>query len=262
MEKTIQKICKSLEKEKKIKILFAVENGSRAWRMGSKDSDYDVRLVFVRHIKDYIQINKPGEVIEGFYDGNGNTASPQNSVIDLGGFDVFKFVKMLSVSNPTTIEWLTTDIVYYGKQNKIFRHFAINSFNRISLYHHYKSMCRTNYLKYLKSGSQVTYKKYLYAYRGLVNAKWVANKKILPPIKFGDAIKKMNCTMPHSILNKLNEIIRLKSQGKEKDIVQNIVVMDSYIEQFLKDDAEAPKEKPHSTLIDLNNELQKIVLGQ
>ncbi|MDP3765160.1 MAG: nucleotidyltransferase domain-containing protein [Nanoarchaeota archaeon] len=262
MEKTIQKICKSLEKEKKIKILFAVENGSRAWRMESKDSDYDVRFVFVGQIKYYIQINKPSEVIEGFYDINGNPSSIQNSIIDFSGFDIFKFVKMLSVSNPATIEWLTTDIVYYGKQNKIFRDFAIKNFNWISLYHHYKSMCRMNYLKYLKSGNNVTYKKYLYAYRGLVNAKWVAHKKNLPPIKFGDAIKEMGGIIPISVLNKLNEIIKLKSQGKEKDIVQNIVVMDSYIEQFLKDDAEAPKEKNHSTLNDLNNELQRIILEQ
>ncbi|MBI4453904.1 nucleotidyltransferase domain-containing protein [Candidatus Woesearchaeota archaeon] len=260
MKDKIAKICKSIEKEKKVKILFAVENGSRAWRMDSKDSDYDVRLVFVRPLNDYIQINKPSEVIEAYYDKQGNPCSSQGAFIDISGFDVFKYVKMLSSSNPTTIEWLMSDIVYYGEQNTVFKKFAINNFNKTSLYHHYKSMCRNNYLKYLKSGELVTYKKYLYAYRGLINAKWVVHKKSVPPIIFHDALKELKKFIPLNVFNKLNEIIELKSQGKEKDIIQNIVVMDNYIESFLKDDSEAPKEKSYATLSELNEELRKIVL--
>ena len=61
--KEIQKLCRLIEEEKGVKILFAVESGSRAWGMDSKDSDYDVRFVFYRPLKEYISINKPGEVI-------------------------------------------------------------------------------------------------------------------------------------------------------------------------------------------------------
>ncbi len=209
----------NLEKENKVRILFAVENGSRAWRMHSEDSDYDVRFVFVRPLEEYIQINKPADVIEAAFDKEIKPCAQEGSFIDLVGFDVFKFVSMLSSSNPTTIEWLTTDIVYYGEQNKVFRNFALKNFNKISLYHHYKSMCRMNYLKYLKSGNLVTYKKYLYAYRGLVNAKWVVTKKTVPPIIFLDALKEMKDILPSDVLKKLNEIIHLKAQGKEKDII-------------------------------------------
>lgn len=38
--------------------------------------------------------------------------------------------------------------------------------------------------------------------------------------------------------------------------------MDEYIEIFLKDDSEAPKEKSHAALNELNSELGKIVLKQ
>ena len=37
--------------------------------------------------------------------------------------------------------------------------------------------------------------------------------------------------------------------------------MDNYIEDFLKDDSEAPREKNHSTLNELNTALRKIVLN-
>ena len=77
MKDKIKELCKNIETEKNIKILFAVENGSRAWRMDSKDSDYDVRFVFVRPIKEYIQINKPGEVITTAFDKDGNSLPPK-----------------------------------------------------------------------------------------------------------------------------------------------------------------------------------------
>ncbi len=101
MKDRIRKICKNLEKEKNIKILFAVENGSRAWRMDSKDSDYDVRFVFVRPMKEYIQITRPEEVINIAFDEKGNQCSAKGALIDISGFDIFKYVKLLSSSNPT-----------------------------------------------------------------------------------------------------------------------------------------------------------------
>ena len=56
----------------------------------------------------------------------------------------------------------------------------------------------------------------------------------------------------------IEEILKLK--GKEEDIIQNIVKIDNYIETFLKNDSECPKEKSHATLNELNKELRKIVL--
>ena len=44
MKNKIQKILQKIEKDKNVKIIFAIENGSRSWGMASKDSDFDVRL--------------------------------------------------------------------------------------------------------------------------------------------------------------------------------------------------------------------------
>ena len=59
----IQQLCKYIEKEHNVKILFCVESGSRAWNMESVDSDYDVRFVFCHNKKKYLDINKPNEII-------------------------------------------------------------------------------------------------------------------------------------------------------------------------------------------------------
>ena len=255
----IKEKCQALEKQHDITILFAIENGSRAWRMESADSDFDVRFVFKRQLKEYVQIHQPSDVIQAAFDKAGNPTKTEGALIDISGFDIFKFTKMLSVSNPTCIEWLVSDIVYYGEQNKAFQLFAKEQFSPLALYHHYKSMCRNNYLKYLKSKALVTYKKYLYAYRGLVNAKWVAHHKTLPPIIFPDALAGMEGIIPEKVLINLKQIIHKKSSGNEKEILENILELDSYLESFLDDNSDEPY-KGHATLNKLNDELRKILL--
>ena len=231
--------------------------------MESADSDYDVRFVYARPLEEYLQVSKRGEVITKTYDKEGRPAAAQGCFLDFCGFDIFKFARMLSKSNPTTIEWLVSDILYIGEKPGGFVDFALNCFNPVSLYHHYKSMCRQNYLKYLKSGNLVTYKKYLYAMRGLVNAKWVASRSTVPQIDFTETlnrIKQRPHIVPEPILTRLFQIIRLKKQGKEKDIIENEAKIDEYVERFLKDDSDAPENKKHATLNALNTEILKTVM--
>lgn len=259
MRDKIQRICHDLENAHNISILFAVENGSRAWRLQSADSDYDVRFVFVRPLREYVQIQKPEEVINIAFDKNLNISKAEGSFIDVSGFDIFKFVKLLSNSNPTTIEWLVTDIVYYGKQNDAFKRFAQENFSINSLYHHYKSLSRNNYLKYIKSGKNVTYKRYLYTLRGLVNAQWVIKKQIVPPIIFIETVKGLDIS--DQITKKIQEMIKLKSLGKEKERMERVSQLDQYIEAFLEEDPKLLKEF-HPPIEELNKELRKIVLAQ
>ncbi|MFC1696760.1 DNA polymerase beta superfamily protein [Nanoarchaeota archaeon] len=258
MKDKIKELCKKIEKENNVKILFAIENGSRAWRMESEDSDYDVRFVFVRPLKEYLKIGTPRDVITCAFDKDGVPCKVEGSFIDLSGFDVFKFVRLLSKSNPTCIEWLISDIVYHGSQNKVFKKFALEKFNPMALYYHYKSSCKNNYMKYLSSRNLVTHKKYLYAFRGLINAKWVVNKNTVPPIVFLEAVEGLGDKIPVKIVSKLKEIIKLKSSGKEKDNVPNIVFMDDYIEAFLLEDLDFEKRKVDVSMLD--DELQRILL--
>ena len=39
-----------------IKILYAVESGSRGWGFESKDSDYDVRFIYVHPLDWYLSV--------------------------------------------------------------------------------------------------------------------------------------------------------------------------------------------------------------
>lgn len=45
IQKEIQENLDAIEERYKVKILLAVESGSRAWGFASPDSDYDVRFI-------------------------------------------------------------------------------------------------------------------------------------------------------------------------------------------------------------------------
>ena len=54
MKALILQRLSNIELKYDVKILLAVESGSRAWGFASKDSDYDVRFVYV-HRKEWQQ---------------------------------------------------------------------------------------------------------------------------------------------------------------------------------------------------------------
>ena len=136
-----------IEKKEGVKVIFAVEAGSRAWGIQSKDSDYDIRFIFSSPLKRYLKINKPSEIIQKAFDKEGDPHSIEGGFIDMFGMDLYKFTKLLSASNPSAIEWLISTLLYKGKKPEGFVKFAREFFNPTSLYYHYKSMAKQNFLK-------------------------------------------------------------------------------------------------------------------
>lgn len=93
-----------LEEQRKIKILYACEAGSRAWGMDTKDSDHDIRFIYIhRELKSYLTIDEPESVIE--------VATPFDAV----GWDIRKALKLIRKSNPSIFEWAYSPIVYLEK---------------------------------------------------------------------------------------------------------------------------------------------------
>ena len=60
----IDKKLTEIEGHEGVRILHAVESGSRAWGFASPDSDYDVRFIYVRSMRDYLRLDDPRDVIE------------------------------------------------------------------------------------------------------------------------------------------------------------------------------------------------------
>ncbi|MEP1306392.1 MAG: nucleotidyltransferase domain-containing protein [Balneola sp.] len=85
MESEIKKELSSLESELEIKILYAVESGSRAWGFPSTNSDWDVRFIYV-HSKDwYLSID----------DKKDNYVKILPNDIDLSGWELKKNTQII-----------------------------------------------------------------------------------------------------------------------------------------------------------------------
>ena len=91
MEKQIITKLHNLEAKENIKILLAVESGSRAWGFASPDSDYDVRFIYVRPQEEYLRLEKKRDVIE----------LPFEEELDINGWDLQKTLRLLHKSNHT-----------------------------------------------------------------------------------------------------------------------------------------------------------------
>src|SRR5438046_7387291 len=93
-----------IESQHKVRVLLAVESGSRAWGFASPDSDYDVRFIYVRDESWYLAIDSDDkrDVIE-------RDIADQ---IDLSGWDLRKALRLYWNSNPGFVEWFQSPILY------------------------------------------------------------------------------------------------------------------------------------------------------
>lgn len=263
-KKEIIRLLNEVADEYNVKILFCVESGSRAWGMESNDSDYDVRFVFYRDPKEYTLINPKSDVITAAFNEKLERSTPEGSTVDTQGFDLIKFSKMLSSSNPTVIEWLNSKILYCGERPKEYVEFSQKHFNFISLYYHYKSMGRQNYLKYIKPQNHLaTPKKYLYTCRGIVNSIYVKEHLRLPPIVFTECLDELNGekVISDEIYYLLMNIIDNKRSQCEKYEIDNLEVLDKFIEDQLKID-EAPVKRHYTMPNYFNDVITPIIHSQ
>ena len=185
MKELINKVFDDLEAENNIKVLFSMESGSREYGFASPDSDYDIRFVYIRPIKDYFNIGSK-------YDAEiRKRIDEKETILDFVGFDLNKFLSLLYNSNPTVIEWLNSTTWYRGFVPWTLQYYASKHISLFKLFKHYNSLAKSNYEKYLKSGRKPTLKKYLYVIRALISAKYIDIFRTIPPLNYFEILEKL-----------------------------------------------------------------------
>ena len=216
METKILQRLKDIESKYDVKVLLAVESGSRAWGFASKDSDYDVRFVYV-HKKDwYLTLIEGRDVIEEM---------DPDGVMDFAGWDIKKALLLMGKGNCAFAEWLNSPIIYY-KDEEFFK--PVNClkddyFRKVSAVNHYYHMATNHDKRYLeKRGCEL--KRFMYHLRGLLAAKYAALHGTYPPVLFGDLVDKMVCDT--SIKAEIVDLVRLKQESREHN---TMIVSDTLI---------------------------------
>jgi hypothetical protein len=199
--------------EQELTLLYAVESGSRAWGFESPDSDWDVRFLYLRP-KDYYLWNldlKKRDCVD-------TVEYPiQSDHIDLAGWDLLKTCKLLLVSNPAALEWLTSPICYYNRLNILSELKALVPlvYSRRSAMYHYQHMAQTNWRKYISKKDPLLLKKYLYVLRPLLAMQWIERYKEPIPMLFDHLAQA--CDVPSPVSTEIRELLALKRSSSEKD---------------------------------------------
>lgn len=155
----------AVEREHHVRIVLAVESGSRAWGFPSPDSDYDCRFLFVRRPQDYLSPWLRRDVIE----------LPLQDELEINGWDVGKALKLLLKGNAVAIEWLTSPITYRADPavRAALLEFARRRANRTGVARHYLHLGEKQRRTYFAPGKDVLLKKLFYALRPAAALRWL-----------------------------------------------------------------------------------------
>lgn len=223
MKEEILKQLENIEIEHDVKILFAVESGSRAWGFHSADSDYDVRFVYIHKPEWYLSIDEKRDVIE----------VPINDMLDINGWDIRKALKLFRKSNPPLLEWIVSDIVYYEDGflkhdlNEFKKHVCSNK----SMIYHYLSMAKRNFREYLQT-DEVRLKKYFYVLRPILACIWIELRNSAPPISFHQLVNEL-IDENSDIFAEIKNLLDKKMSGDEFTTGKRVDIINEFIEEMI-----------------------------
>lgn len=208
MEQNILRHLRDVEQDNNVRVLFAVESGSRAWGFSSPDSDWDVRFIYVHPVEWYLKVEEGRDVIEHMYDDD----------VDLAGWELRKALRLFSRGNPSLFEWLHTPIVYHKDDHFVRRLMELeaNYFNPIhSMYHYHRIYVKHDERYLQREGFPM--KRFLYYLRGVLACRWIELHQTLPPVPFEQLVA---ATIPEeNIRREVAHLLELKRQSKEHDMM-------------------------------------------
>lgn len=228
---TIDEELSRIEHDHDVRILLAIESGSRAWGFPSPDSDYDCRFVYLSALDTYLSPWRARDVIE----------TPLVGLLDVNGWDLAKALRLLVGGNAVLIEWLMSPIVYRG--DPAFRAellvLADHVVDRDRIAGHYLHLGRK---QWQRRGEQGSLKKIFYALRPALALRWLREHP-------GAAVAPMHvptllaeCELAPGLRSAVDELIALKSRTREMGSGAAPAVIADFVEaEFARAGATSPK---------------------
>ncbi|MBV9834667.1 MAG: nucleotidyltransferase domain-containing protein [Alphaproteobacteria bacterium] len=242
----------AVEREHGVRILFAVESGSRGWRFPSRDSDYDVRFVYARPPRDYLTVWPGRDVIE----------RPLDATLDVNGWDLRKALQLLLRSNAVLIEWLTSPVVYRagGQAAAHLLQLARDGADLTSFTYHYDRQTRRTAEEIAAAGDAVRLKTYCYALRTALSVLWLRRRREAPPMDLPSL--RAGLALGADVSTAIDELIARKIVATERDTTARITALDALIDEALAEKPERAEPVPRREITARADALfASIVLG-
>ncbi len=212
-----------VEAERNVRVLYACESGSRAWGFASRDSDYDVRFLYVHQRDWYLSVEDRRDVIE----------QPIANDLDVSGWDLRKALRLLRKSNPPLLEWLKSPVVYRCDPVFTFEFNALaaNFYSPRRCFAHYLHMAFRNWRDYLRNREEVSLKKYLYVFRPLLACRWIERQSSPVPMLFAELVE--GVLDEAEVRAALEELVERKRLAEELTVAPAIAVLSRFLDEEL-----------------------------
>lgn len=210
----------SIERRENVRIIFAVESGSRAWGFPSPDSDFDARFVYVRTRESYLSLRPARDVIELPIDGD----------FDVNGWDIRKALQLLLKPNPVLLEWLSSPIRYRWNEAACaqLRQVAEDTAYADACLRHYLSLSQRLWAEYVERREKVNLKKYLYILRPALCIAWIREQPgSIPPMNLRELMAGLD--LDAAFLAEVDGLLARKAQASELGEGERIAALDKLI---------------------------------
>lgn len=242
---------REIEKKHDVKVMLAVQSGSRAKGLEAANSDWDVRYLYIHKPEWYEQPGEHRFVIEHVFDDG----------VDTYGWELRDALSSLMMGNPTILEWLDTPSPYivkapiYKRLREIGKVYfnpneAVRFCNRV--------YCQLNERFLQKDG---TMKEFLYYLRGVLACKWIEQEGSLPPSNFSTLLNKT--VEEEEIRSKVNRLVEIKKNGGsidnivvDADLVDYARQLAKHFETFV---GSSDKDLAHKSTDEIDSLFQEIV---
>ncbi len=197
----------AIEAQHDVRLLLAVESGSRGWGFPSPDSDYDVRFVYVRQRDWYLSLVPGRDVIETVIEDE----------IDLNGWDVCKALGLLLRSNAVVSEWIESPIRYRPADPFVARLAALADavLNPAAIAHHYARAGQLAAARWLDGDDAVPVKKYFYVLRPALAIRAVRlNPSMRPPMNLQALIAASD--LSPVLVEQIDQLVAAKARTNER----------------------------------------------
>jgi uncharacterized protein len=197
----------AIEEEHDVRLLLAVESGSRAWGFPSPDSDYDVRFLYVRRRDWYLSLTPGRDVIE----------TPIEDEIDLNGWDIRKALGLLLKSNAVVSEWIGSPIRYRPDHAVVAQLAGLADavLDPRALAQHYASLGRNAADRWLAGDDAVPVKKYFFALRPALAIRYLRERPgERPPMNLQALIAAVE--LPRPLASQIDDLVEAKRRTNER----------------------------------------------
>ena len=242
-----------IEEKHGVRVLFAIESGSRAWGFPSPDSDYDVRFVYAHPRDRYLRLFPGRDVIE----------LPIDAVLDVNGWDLQKALRLLIKPNPVLLEWLSSPIRYTWDDAICadLIAFSRKASHRSACLYHYLSLAWSQWHRHIEGRETINFKRYFYVLRPALALRWVRlHPETPPPMNFQTLVAGLE--IDDKVVALIDHLLVLKSWARETADGARFPEIDALILGELQWGDTQEKRKPNQHLIGEADELFRRILSQ